>query len=482
MPLDALVDVSVDDRLTDHRIQQLLILPLERAKFLEIIVLVVLDIDRLLTQEEVNDVVGLKFLLKHTHCLEYADQCLFCFHSLMVRFTVIAVVTVILLVSLSEVVEEKLPSAYRALCIGLHLFEKEGAHDPLVIRLILTMEELRHLVDVCIAVVSDAESLSAVPPRSTGLLVVALQALRDVVMDHEADVRLVDPHPESYRRHDDIDALVEERILRLIPHLALDPGVVGECLDVVGPEHLGEVLHLLAAHAVDDPALVVVLLDEADDIRLHLAVLPSDLVVEIGPIEGAAEDPRVPHLERLQDILLHHRRRGRRESDDGTSLDLIDDLPDAAVLRPEVMTPLADTVRLVHGVEGYRYRLEELHILLLRQTLRSDEEHLSRSARQVGTHLLQLRLGERGVHHMSHGRVCSAASDRIHLILHQSDEWRDDDRGALADQGGQLVAEGLASAGRHKHEGVMTGQDARYDLGLLTLEGVEAKEVLEGLV
>ena len=83
---------------------------------------------------------------------------------------------------------------------------------------------------------------------------------------------------------------------------------------------------------------------------------------------------------------------------------------------------------------------------------------------------------------MSHGRVCSAASDRIHLILHQSDQWRDDDRGALADQGGQLVAEGLASAGRHKHEGVMTGHDARYDLGLITLEGVEAKEVLKGLV
>ena len=217
----------------------------------------------------------------------------------MVRFTVIAVVTVILLVGLSEVIEEKLPSAYRALCIGLHLFEKEGAHDPLVIRLILTMEELRHLIDVSIAVVSDAEPLAAVPPRATGLLVVALQALRDVVMDHEADVWLVDPHPEGYRRHDDIDALVEKRILRLIPHLALDPGVVGERLDVVGPEHLSKVLHLLAAHAVDDPALVVVLLDEADDVRLHLAVLPSDLVVEIGSIKGAAEDPRIPHLERL---------------------------------------------------------------------------------------------------------------------------------------------------------------------------------------
>src|SRR2546429_5994777 len=38
-----------------------------------------------------------------------------------------------------------------------------------------------------------------VAARAAGFLVIALDVLRQVVVDHEADVRLVDPHPERDR-------------------------------------------------------------------------------------------------------------------------------------------------------------------------------------------------------------------------------------------------------------------------------------------
>ena len=42
---------------------------------------------------------------------------------------------------------------------------------------------------------------------------------------------------------------------------------------------------------------------------------------------------------------------------------------------------------------------------------------------------------------------------RRHLVLHQRDQRRDDDARARADQRGDLVADRLAAAGRHQHEG-----------------------------
>ena len=46
------------------------------------------------------------------------------------------------------------------------------------------------------------------------------------------------------------------------------------------------------------------------------------------------------------------------------------------------------------------------------------------------------------------------ARERLHLVLHEGDERRDDERQVVAHQGGQLVAQRLARAGRHDDEDV----------------------------
>ena len=50
-----------------------------------------------------------------------------------------------------------------------------------------------------------------------------------------------------------------------------------------------------------------------------------------------------------------------------------------------------------------------------------------------------------------------ACSQRRHLVFHQRDEGRDDETNAWTRQGWNLVAERLASAGRHQDEGVVAG-------------------------
>ena len=67
----------------------------------------------------------------------------------------------------------------------------------------------------------------------------------------------------------------------------------------------------------------------------------------------------------------------------------------------------------------------------------------------------------------------------VHLVLHEGDQGRDDQGEAVKNQGRQLVAEGLATAGGHKHQAVPAGQDVPDDVRLERAKAVVPEPRLE---
>ena len=67
----------------------------------------------------------------------------------------------------------------------------------------------------------------------------------------------------------------------------------------------------------------------------------------------------------------------------------------------------------------------------------------------------------------------------LHLVLHQRDERRDDQRQPLQHHRRQLVAEALARAGGHHHHHVAPGEHRVHHLGLARPEGGESEGPLE---
>ena len=63
--------------------------------------------------------------------------------------------------------------------------------------------------------------------------------------------------------------------------------------------------------------------------------------------------------------------------------------------------------------------------------------------------------------------------------LHQGDQRRDDQRDPVKDQRRQLVAEGLAAAGRHQCQAVMASQYVGYYLFLRRPKAIVAESGLE---
>ena len=323
-------------------------------------------------------------------------------------------------------------------------------------------------------------ALAAVTAGTARLLIIPLQRLGDVIMDDVAHVGLVDAHAEGDRGDDHLDALHQEIVLVGGARRGVHPGVVGPRADAVGHQQFGEFLDLLAAQAVDDAALALVLLDEADDVVIDVA-LGTDLVVEVRTVERRLEDRSVGHPEVLLDVHLHLGRGRGREGDQRRRADLVDDRSDAAVLGAEIVAPLRDAMRLVDGVERHLYFMQERHVVLLGERLGGEIEQFGLPGEHVGADLRHGGLVERRIEEMRDPQLGRKGPHRIDLVLHQGDQRRDDDGDPVHQKRRQLVAQRLAAARGHQHEGILAFQHVADHRFLVPLERRKA-EILFQLV
>ena len=112
--------------------------------------------------------------------------------------------------------------------------------------------------------------------------------------------------------------------------------------------------------------------------------------------------------------------------------------PQLPVLRTEVVAPLADAVRLVHGHEGGGGALQPFEKAVHDEPLGSQVEQLH-AAPHDGAHD-RGPLG-RSLAAVEHGGWHARLAQAIDLVLHEGDQRRDDDREAAEMGGGCLVAE-----------------------------------------
>jgi hypothetical protein len=153
---------------------------------------------------------------------------------------------------LPEVGEQVLPSARDRLAEGEHRVEVLA--ESLLVRALARrlVDEAALLHDVAEAVRHPRDRGLAVAPRAAGLLVVALDRLRQVDVRDEAHVGLVDAHAERDRRDHDDAVFTEEARLVAGAHPGIQPRVIRQGVDALRAQILGRLLDRLAAERVDD--------------------------------------------------------------------------------------------------------------------------------------------------------------------------------------------------------------------------------------
>ncbi len=296
-------------------------------------------------------------------------------------------------------------------------------------------------------------------PAAAHLLVVRLDGAGWSQVDHRADVGPVDAHAEGVGRDHDLGSAFGEVGLRVLAGPSVEAGVIGPRTPPAAGEALRLLFRLLARGGVDDgrstrPVRTSERLGEGGvDEALPLArarhlhgaegqVGAREAADDLGRVGGQAE-PR-------QDLVAHDRGRRRRAGQHARGPQLGEEPPDAEVLRPKVMPPLADAMRLVDGDQRALEVAQEPAEAVEGQALRrrvDEVEAPRRHLRHAAAHLAGVEGGR------EERRRHAPGLERLHLIGHERDERRDDEGRAGQHRGGELIDQALAAArGRDQQE------------------------------
>ena len=190
---------------------------------------------------------------------------------------------------------------------------------------------------------------------ATGLLVVGLDRPGHGLVADRAHVGLVDAHAERVGGHDDPRVARHEAALRLGPRVARHAGVVGQHLDA---ERVAEAprqpVALRARARVDDRGQRPRLGEHRRDaaVRRLLRRTRDHREGEVRAVEARRHVDGIAQPEAGDDVRRHLWRRGGRGGDDGLGAEPARGVRQAEVVRPEVVPPLRDAVRLVHHEEA----------------------------------------------------------------------------------------------------------------------------------
>ena len=200
-----------------------------------------------------------------------------------------------------------------------------------------------HVVE---AVEGEGVGREPVPAGPADLLVVALDPGRHVGMDDEAEVGLVDAHPEGDRRDHDHAVLLQERVLPAAAERGVETGMVGQRMMAPGRQAGREPLGAVPGGGIDDAARALAFSHEGLD-PLRGPVLRLEAEREVRTVEAVDDDAGRVREQFARDVGAGRRIRGRRE---GQDLDGTEALPHAGqltVFGPEVVAPLRDAMGLV---------------------------------------------------------------------------------------------------------------------------------------
>ena len=200
--------------------------------------------------------------------------------------------------------------------------------------------ELIQFLQILLSIEGNAETFSTITSGTTCFLIIAFKRLRNVIMDDKTHIGLVNTHTEGNGSHDNLDTLHQKIVLSLRAEGRLQSCMISSCPNIVGPEDLCEFLHFLTGETVDNTTLTRMLLNELDNILVHIFGLGTNLIIQVGTVKRALELVSIHDTQVFLDIRAHLVRSRSRQGYHGSIAYLINDGTNTTILRTEIVSPL----------------------------------------------------------------------------------------------------------------------------------------------
>ena len=298
-------------------------------------------------------------------------------------------------------------------------------------------------------------------------------------MDNERHVGFVDTHAECVGSNHNGLAVVQKIVLILAALLGIEARVIAGGGQAAAEQQAADLLHVFAGGAVHDAALVLALVQKLEQLHALGGGL-FDCEIQVGTVKTGGLDERFVQTERLHDVVAHLG--GGRCGECGNERPLGqcgEKIEDLQVARTEILSPLRDTVRLIHGYHRNRHALCKFEERGRGQALGRNVQQLVLASSGEIQCIAELLEAHRAVDARSGD---TGLDQRTDLIFHQRNERRNDQSQSGEQHRGHLIADGLARTGRHDAQRVAPGEDGLHQLVLSRAERIVAEILFENVL
>ena len=155
---------------------------------------------------------------------KHSGKSLRCLYLLFRIETIVAIPTIIFMITFSEIMKKYLASAYRRFRIICGLL-KQLASDFLLCGC-FALHQFVKFLKILVVVKRNATPFTTVSSGSSGFLIIPLETFGYVIMNHKTHIRFVNTHAERNRCHNHIDFLFQKSILILRTGLRIHPRMI----------------------------------------------------------------------------------------------------------------------------------------------------------------------------------------------------------------------------------------------------------------
>ena len=206
------------------------------------------------------------------------------------------------------------------------------------------------------------------------------------------------------------------------------------------------------------------------------AILGGEGQVDVGAVKTMQEISRCLPIEELFDDLvagfgIGGCREGRQRHTKSAA-----QLADPQIIGAEIMPPLRDAMRLVHGNQADTDAPQHPHCRPGGEAFGRDVKELQATGFERLPDLFGLFLG------IARGQrtgLDAYRPERAHLIPHQRNQRRDHHGHALAQKRRKLKAQGFTATGGHDRQHVFAARDRVHDILLPGAEGIEPENIAQ---
>ena len=293
-------------------------------------------------------------------------------------------------------------------------------------------------------------------------------------MNDKRHVGLVDSHAKGVGRHHNRLAVIE-KILLIGGALFFNKSGVVSCGRISFlTQSIADVLHSFSGGTIDDSAFSGIFCENLIDL-VHFLLWLAHTEKQILPVKPCLYRHRILQVQQCGNIRLDLlSRRGSERTADRTNRQLFHKRHDVQIALPEILSPLGNTVCLIHRHHGNRNLCCQRKKMLRHQALRCSIQNPVLSVPH-SDHRIGKLCGRDGTVEVR--RRNPHLMQRLHLIFHQRDQRRNDDCKPRQEHGGNLIAHGFSGTSGHDRQHIPSLQNG-IDCLLLSAAELPMSKIL----